>query len=224
MKLSTKINSLGCRRAVVYLTLMLSFVLTGHSQTSRRTEQLKAELTIIDSDYCKIEVESFSIPDAKTTSVVTHPLTVGQLRLRLKLLITNTTSQPIIIDKSSFGIIRRTIAEVGINDRGGRVVSNTVFYLSSKPYDLNSPSPDARLFAVIKPKDTYSVEFNDTVPFELKDTEKLIKGASLRYDLETWGGRNAHGESLREKWKQFGYLWIDPISTNKIPIAVKQKK
>jgi hypothetical protein len=207
---------------------MLDLVLSGRSQININSYPqapdsgtLKAELTMVESDYCKRKAVFYSVPNASSKSVSTHSRMTGELRIRLKLLITNTSSQPIIIDKNAFDIIRRTIAENGKNNAGD-IFSNTTYYISPRRYKLEMPSPDERQFAVLKTKETYTVEFNDTASFDIKDTEKLMKGISLRYDLLSWGGRNDYGENLREKWKQFGYLWLDSIRTDSIPIVIKQ--
>lgn len=218
------------QRVTLYLILMFVFVSATTGQNvrfdfdSKNNNLLKAELEVTEKKFCNSQTTSFSVPNSTGAKKGQHSEKLGELQLQLKMSVTNTSSQPIIFDKNSFRVARKTVSESIDGKNSENIVSDFAEYITPSFNNSDVMLPEKTLFVTLQPNSTYIREIKDLVLFNDKSSKKLIKGVFIQYEILTWIGQKKMGEALREKWKQFGLLWLNSIIIDSTLLKIDRKE
>lgn len=184
---------------------------------------IKAKLEILEQHLFKTESQLFPAPVSKSNKISSKVEKFFELYLKTKLSITNSGPEAVIIDKNSLIVAERFVTETGGDLKPGKLIFKETSYLIPTYIKLDMPVPESQSFLILKPNETYSTDLNDTLyPRNKGDLEHFTKGVFLKYTLLGWGGQTGLGEKTRERWRQFGYLWLDSIKTDYIPLKIEQ--
>ena len=170
--------------------------------------QVKLETTVTSQYYCRADID------------------LDGLTLNLKAKYTNTGSQSVILTRDGHGI-RQMI--VNKNDRGAIGVRemNATFTLIPSSEWTARPSDLKRLFAILKPGESYTAKLVTRVFVFRKDRADIAgavgNGAHLlQLRVSTWPGSTETEDQLEAAWKHLGDLWTnsvlsEPMAFNVVP-------
>ena len=220
------IRSNYCPQILPCVLLILTFVSVAISQKStpifesKKNDLLKVKLEVIEKRYCNSQTTVFSAINSKKGARYSEK--VGELHLKLRILLTNNSPEPVILDKTSMQIAKRTITKQSSDENSGHIISNVFYYITPSSNKLDVLSPKEPLFATLQPNSTYINEIDDLVLFSKDNSEEIMKGVSIKYEILSWSGQRRIGEQLKENWKKFGVLWLDPLISDSIAIKIDQ--
>lgn len=149
----------------------------------------------------------------------------SNLRLTMSLTITNVSGNPVIVDKDYFAIVHTTISRNLGSGKPGPVEFKTGKNVLMEFSSVDESRPASELFVVLKPMEAYVTKLHDYIPIDdghrshagyIKPGKFLHEGVVL-----TWGGPNRLGEDLRNRWKEYGVLLLDPLTTEPIEFSVE---
>ena len=216
---------LGKTVYVIRVVFCLITAIPGYSQivSPKLPVDIKVKLEILEQHLFKTEAQLFPGSTPKSDKASGKVEKVFELYLKTKLTITNSGPETIIIDKNSLIIAERFIAETGSDLKPGKIIFEETSYLIPTYIKLDMPVPESQSFLILKPYEIYSTDLTDTLyPRNKGDLESFARGVFLKYTLLGWGGQNGLGEKTRERWRQFGNLWLDSIKTDYIPLKIEQ--
>ena len=193
-------------------------VVGGASQLSTATSEgqiapdqpssLQVTARIIKQDYC--------VGDSELDGV----------RLRLKLIYTNKTKEPVIVEKGGPLVPRimvsRSIAEASAN-RFEVNASQTEFTTGGdKCYGGARPN---KCFVVLAPGASYETEVGIRA-FVVKENVREIVGVMkagprvLQVQVLPWISSKEMAKKLQTRWAKYGSLWLQPLITAPTPFEV----
>jgi hypothetical protein len=185
-------------------------------------KQIAVKLEVIKKSYCIGETTFYQLSTSNSKHLTSGTKKIGELHLQMKLKIINLDSLPIIFDRNIFRIVGRTVTVLNERNKKEKLISKESFYVNPTFNTIDTSFPDEQHFIILKSNETYTMNISDIAQFDVKKSTYLMNGVSLKYELLTWGGQIGLGEKTREKWNQFGYLWIDTISTDSILLKIDQ--
>jgi hypothetical protein len=192
---------------------MLGLALSGSGQSARIGSQVSDGRVSTNQGRLKITA---SLAEQTYCSA-------SNLRLTIHLTITNIGDEPLILDRDYFAIIHTSITGSELAGQGPRKFefNNQIIMQFFK---MNDSRPDAKLFITLKPKEAFVTSIHDYIPAHDGDKthgEFLKPGIYVHQSvLLPWGGRSRLGDELQKKWKQYGFLWVEPLTTEPIQFSV----
>src|SRR5262249_4335279 len=147
------------------------------------------------------------------------------LRIVLSLDFMNTGKDRLIFFKSGHRIAEYTISRTLENALAKKYESNvrlsgTVDFLEDITSLIDTPVPSDDFFIVIPPGESYRSEERLTIPIEVNPSTKqadLSEGEHfLEVTLATWPNIDARPGKLRERWKEYGYLYSKGITSSPV--------
>lgn len=176
--------------------------LPGDSKSTDSQNQLKVSSNILSQTFCSS----------------------SNLRLTIRLTLTNVGEQPLIIDRKYFAVYRTVVSRDSESAKKGLHELDVSSMVDLQLIKLDDSSPDNTLFVTLKAGDSYSVEIEDYIPIkdDIKAHNNYLKPGNyvLQNIILTWGGSSKLGEVLKEKWKHFGSLWLEPLITEPMHFSV----
>lgn len=159
-----------------------------------------------------------------TTRVVArHYCSPTHLRLTLGFDFTNKGARPVILYKYSSVVYRYLISRDARDALAGKYVqvgSPTVNPIM--PEAADEPSPDPRLFVILKGGEQHSFEDTFTLSDDGEGEESLKTGDYvLQLQVRTWYESKALAATLRKRWKDTGTLWFEPLRSDPMPFHVE---
>ena len=149
------------------------------------------------------------------------------LRLRLRLTYHNDGSQPLLLPRF-YSPSRLTL--VRVEDAGPNAAARVELPLPKRRMldttTLEQLRPNPELFDVIPPGGTFDERVTD-VPIVARagtsSREPLaVRDYLLRVVVDHWPDRRESGERLRDAWRGYGLLWIDPVETSSVKVRVNE--
>lgn len=174
----------------------------GKDQVSKNQTRLTVTSTLVKETYCSAD----------------------NLRLTIRLTFTNPGDKPLIIDRNYFAILKTFISRDLESARQGRLDLESTNNVGMHFVRVNKSLPDPKLFVILDPNESYVTTVNDYIPVydgNKKHVEFLKPGTYLHQSVVLmWGGPNKLGDELKEKWKQYGILWLEPLTTEPVSFRV----
>jgi len=170
-----------------------------------------------------------------------------KVSLKLNLSLTNAGDTPILLMSEKPTLIGRQISSPSVNEQDEK----SLFTLWRRPSigkndewlklskDINKASPPEAQIKRIEVGDAIKWEVTDWfyISKDDKSSWKELAAAdrlSLRLTYEMWSlniepqqstlDDKKFGQELRERWKSYGYLWIDEITSEPIDIHIQASK
>lgn len=185
----------------IHALLLLMLLLFGVFASKVKAQDLELTTNLISKSYCAANPDMFMI------------------RMKMLLRYTNVGKQVLIVPKGNLITYWRT----GRNT--DELLANSwvhVFWMFSGNGDMThlGSKPDSR-FCVLKPGASCEIESSDV---NIVNTERLDAGKYLlQVSVPVWNGTNEQAYSLRDKWKRFGFVWLDALKSKPMPFAVEEK-
>lgn len=187
------------------LAVYLGFPMLLAGDQSKLTPQLKLTAEVTDAKFCSSD----------------------HLRLQLRLRYFNSGDQLIILHRQSNTIMTYFISKT-INDAEAEKFEQKYSPLQSPvgPSEFDeAEAPDEQAFVILKPAASYEVTTNADLPFIFdgtnKDSTLLRPGRHvLQTRVQTWSAPQSVGRSLRERWKNHGYLWTRSMISQPIVFII----
>jgi hypothetical protein len=204
------------------LTLLCLNVVNGQSRFAGTIPQIKIhqeqapplQLTV------KIVGEEYCVGDSELDS----------LRLKVRLIYTNKARQKLILYKGS-SLISRIMISRNFTDAAAKrfEVNSSLTHLSgagSKCYNGTLPN---NCFVILPPSAFYEAE---TVVglFVVRGDAREITGAVksgnhvLQVEVITWRKSNKMAKGLRARWRRYGTVWYEPITSVAVPFTVEKER
>ncbi|MEZ5421569.1 MAG: hypothetical protein R2682_00570 [Pyrinomonadaceae bacterium] len=153
---------------------------------------------------------------------------LDSLRLNLRLTFMNLGNGPIILYKGSDLVSRITVARNVEDLTAKRFEINTSFtWITSATKDCFAGSKPGNCFVVLPPNASYETEAT-TGFFVVRDDDRQIDGAVssgehvLKIEVATWSGSDEIAQGLRERWREYGSLWYQPVISDPLPVKVEK--
>ncbi len=152
------------------------------------------------------------------------------LRLSLRLTYTNRGNGPIILYKGSDLVSRITVAR-SIEDLAARrfEVNSSITWITRATKDCFAGAEPSDCFVVLPPNASCETEAT-TGFFVVRDDDREIAGAVrsgehvLEVQIPTWDGSNETARELRERWREYGSLWYQPVISDPLPVKVERSR
>lgn len=208
------------RRLLIGLMLSLYWFNIAHGQayfpyqSNTRPENPALQLTmkIISGEYCAGDAD------------------LDSLRLKVRLVYTNTGKQPLILYKGSHLISRTMISRNSADAAAKRFEVNSLLtQLSSGGRNCYSGAIPSKCFVTLSPGKSFEVEAVAGV-FVVRGDAREITGAVnsgkhvLQVEVTTWHESNKLAKSLRGRWLRHGLLWYEPITSAPAPFIVEKQR
>jgi len=151
----------------------------------------------------------------------------NSLQMVLSLDFINTGKDRLIFFKSGHRIAEYTISRTLENVLAKKYESHqllygSVLFLEDITALVDTPAPSDVFFIVIPPGESYRSEEHLTIPIEVNPFTKqtdLSEGEHfLEVTLATWPDIDVQPSKLRERWKDYGYLYAKGI-TSAAPVS-----
>src|SRR5215470_1537477 len=151
----------------------------------------------------------------------------GTLQMVLSLDFTNTGKDRLIFFKSGHQITKYTISRTLENALAKKyesieMMDGKVVFLEDVTALIDTPAPSDVFFIVIPPGESYRSEELLAIPIEVNPVTKqtdLSEGEHfLEVTLTTWPDIDVRPGKLRERWKDYGYLYSKGI-TSAAPVS-----
>jgi hypothetical protein len=221
-KLIYSFRKINCFILAIFFTLLVFGQALAQVSSPKTIKQIAVKLEVVKKNYCIGETTFYKLSSSNSKNLTSGTKKIGELHLQMKLTIVNLDSRSIIFDRNIFRIVGRTVTVSNERNKKEKLISKDSYYVNSTFNKIDTSFPDEQHFIILKTNETYTVDIPDMVQFDVKNSVYLMKGVSLKYEMLTWGGQIGLGEKTREKWSQFGYLWIDTISTDSILLKIDQ--
>jgi len=206
---------------------------------------LVLSFAIIQSDWYQHGFKPFGRAGqviAQTQANISNPAVDVQLKIRIKeqrycrpnslrmilsLDFINTGKDRLIFFKSGHRIAEYTISRTLENVLAKKYESHQLLYGSVDFLEditalVDTPAPSDVFFIVIPPSESYRSEVRLTIPIEVSPFTKqtdLSEGEHfLEVTLATWPNIGIGPDKLRERWKDYGYLYAKGI-TSAAPVS-----
>jgi hypothetical protein len=140
------------------------------------------------------------------------------LRLKLRLRYFNSGSEPVILYRASSNIMTYFIsrdAKAAVQEKYEQKYSPLQRRVGP-PESIDSDSPDDQTFIVLKSGSSFDVTSHADFPFVFDGQNKgedLLRPGShvLQIRARTWVESPELAEKLRQRWRNQGYLWSQPL-------------
>lgn len=186
-------------------------------------ELLKVKTEIIDQKYC-IDTSVSNSKFVSNKSIEQIPGGEIIQSVRIKLTLSNISSKPIIIQKDYLSVPYSVIA-ISLKDfKKEKYISEVSSFFTLQFNTLGESSPPSEKFVILMPSEVFSTEFDDLIYQNDLKTKMNEGNYYLGYSIVIWGGQVWAGKEIRERWKDFGYLWTDSIFTGPILLTVAKPK
>ncbi len=175
-------------------------------------EPLRLTIEAISSEYCVGDKD------------------LDSLRLKLRLTYTNRADKPIILYKGSSLVSRISIAR-SIEDLTERrfEVNSSITQVTSATRDCSEGSKPSNCFVVLSPNSVYETK-TVTGLFVVRDDARAFAGAVgsgehvLQIETATWSGSDQIAQELRSRWRGYGSLWYEAVTSDPMPIKVEKHR
>jgi hypothetical protein len=144
---------------------------------------------------------------------------VFMIRANLRLRYTNVGKQTLIVPKGNLTTYWRIAPN---EDRLLAASWNHFFWVISGNGDMPNlgSKPDSR-FCTLKPGASCEIESTD---LHLPATKQLPAGNYLlQIVVPVWNGSNEQAYKLREKWKRYGFVWLDAVTSKPMTFTIEDK-
>lgn len=200
-------------QAIILLgTLIISAQsISGVSKTSKsdrgaqKGPQLQLSTTTIREEYCDTD----------------------HLRLKLRFRFTNSGSETLILFKYSTAIFREMFSRSYKDAMERRYIQDVEPFVDpiiSEP--IESAIPNEQLVISLKPGESYEIDddFHVLVFNGTKDTADYLRPGKyfLQIEVPTWWWSQPKAAMLRERWRKYGLLWSDDLTSLPMPINIQK--
>lgn len=209
------------RSCVAVLFVCVAVCAVGGAQTAcpkkagpegAARQQLQLTLTPVEQKYCAGDGE----------------LDVLDMRLRLRY--TNKGRHPVILYKGAGNVLRIMVS------RNVEEARNKLFEVNASSTEISAgetgidyaPTPSPA-FVVLAPEDTYETETGASV-FVRRTAALRIEGSVppgdhvLQLQIATWPETGSLAEKLRVRWRESGYLWSDPVTSEPMAFKIMEQR
>lgn len=184
-----------------------------------------------------VAVEIFPSDQApQTTAVTKNSLKVesqfvkktycspSNLRVTVRLTLTNVAERPIILDKHYFKPIQ-TLVATDLDSLGKGVFEKQITSLVGYYFlTVKVSSPVDPYFVVLQKGEQHVTDVDLYLPVDdgEKSNENDLKPGShfVEAVILTWGGPEKLGKELRQKWESQGFLWLEAIVSKGVEFEV----
>jgi hypothetical protein len=147
------------------------------------------------------------------------------LRLKLRFRFANVGSEKLILFKYSLAVTRYMVSRTANDATNRRYVKEVKPFvelrISKSPL---ASTPSEELFAILKPGDSYEIndDFHLSVSDGTRDTSDFLGPGNylLQIRVPTWWWGDDNYNSMRERWREFGYLFSDDLTSEPMPIHI----
>ena len=173
---------------------------------------LQLTLKVIDSQYCVADQE------------------LDTLRFKARLVYENRGASPVIMYKRS-QLPSRILVAQNLSDAAARryEVNSTLTQLSSGRSKCYKGAVSSDCFVTIAPNSSFETEAIIgvfTVRDDLRDIAGAVKSGEhvLQVEVPTWHESSKLARELAIRWRRYGRLWYEPITSVPLPFTVNQKR
>jgi hypothetical protein len=196
------------------LSLIISLVITpmasakpevGVSRIVNRDSPLQLTASVTNQRYCKGDGEYDSL------RLTTH--------LRFK----NVSDQRVILYKGSNTVIRTTVGSSVEDIENERLLDDLKFSVYTQGgYDIDTPSP-GQAFIILPPGGSFEKDADTVVMVSKKAKVGAVMPGGKYYmqvTVSTFHETEDLARQLYRRWKSYGELWFDPISSMPVRLNV----
>jgi hypothetical protein len=155
---------------------------------------------------------------------------VDALQLTLKLKYTNAGRGKLILYKGNRLFYQIFISRGGedVAARRSELRATHARYFDEQPEKIVSSAPRG-VFTILSPGATYETEQVISVPVARSGEGRfnVSIGAGehvLNVTASTWYESKKLAEELRERWRDRGFLWTDPVASNRVAFVVDKSE
>lgn len=189
-----------------------SFSNTLTSIEAQQGQSLELSTKIVSSEYCVGDPE------------------LDSLRVNLRLIFANKGRGPIILYKRS-SLISRIMISQNVADSAAKrfEVNSSLTQLTSGGSKCYKGSAPNNCFVVLQPNSTYEIE-TVTSLFVVRGDARQIAGAVksgdhvLQVEVITWHESDKVAENLRGRWRRYGTVWYEPVTSDPMPFTVEKER
>lgn len=155
-----------------------------------------------------------------------------QLRLRLKLRVTNVSQEGLIIPRygaATFGVVlSESLRDAEAQHYAYDSYSVLRKFRLAEP-DFPMVAPPKEFFAVLKPDEYYDYEYSQQIDISLTDPGNQEWGLRsgnylLQIRIQTWSWDGEKAKELQQRWAKYGYLWHYDVKSEPLHIRVEKPK
>lgn len=185
-----------------------------HDQARESSPRVQLTMKIVSQQYCKQVVGQ------------QHET---QLRLKLKLVLRNVSSEPLIIHRYSASIFRVVLSKSLRKAEAKTYAYDANYSLMrslSGERDFSDSSPKNE-FIVLKPNEFHQYEYDQQTEISLTDLGNPkwrlpSRDYFLQINIETWSWALAKAEELQQRWAKYGYFWYSDAKSEPLPLRIEQ--
>lgn len=176
-------------------------------QTRRTDEKLELSTTVVGEEYCAKD----------------------HLRLRLRYRFRNTGTESILLYKDSHAVAEYFVSRTLEDAAQHKYVENVEPFIQPiLPDPTASATPDENLLATIKSGEAFETEhdFHLFVFDGRPESEDNLRAGNYFLELVVptwWFGGPDKAKTARQRWRQFGYLFSDDLTSIPMPFTIKDK-
>ena len=181
---------------------------SGALQVPSREDALHLGVEVKKRRYCEGDVE------------------FATMQLQCALRFANTGRQPVILYRSAGPISKLMLAATPDKLRDGKPEFELLFTELGEGWrPPNTDRPD-RAFAVLKAGQSLRVDRMVAVPFSISGRRVGAPAPGAYYMqvlVQTWPGNSGQVSELSARWRRWGQLWTQPITSLPIPVKIDER-
>jgi len=200
------------------LTLIWLNGVKGHprfsdeSNTRQEESSLQLTMKIVSSQYCPGDAE------------------LDSLRLKVRLIYTNTGKKPLILYKG-IPLISRLMISRNLPDAAMKrfEINSSLTQLTGAANKCYKGANPNSCFFILPPSERYEAETVVRL-FVVRGDIREISGAVrsgdhvLQVEVMTWNESDELAKNLRQRWRRYGILWYEPITSAPTAFIVEKQR
>jgi hypothetical protein len=169
--------------------------------------QMQLSTTVVKQEYCDSD----------------------HVRFKLRLRLANVGAEPIILYRYSLAITQSMVSRSLESAATGRYVEHLTPYVDPVlPEPANEATPDTQLMVTLRPAESYEidVDFHLSVFDGSKETSDFLRPGNyfLRIRVPTWYWGQEKAVKLRDRWREYGFLWTRDLTSLPMPFNVAKNR
>lgn len=187
----------------------------AYDQERKVSPMVQLTTTVVSQFYC--------------TQVVEQDREV-QLRVKLKLILRNVSTDTLIIDRYGGWISGVALSKSLAKAQAKRYVYHPHNYFRPLYKFVHREFPEAAPtdeFHILSPNESWEYEYEDEQWISVTDSSQPAQNLrSANYFLEvvaqTWSFEREMAEDLRKRWAKYGYFWFDSVKSFPMPLKINK--